>query len=175
MVKPRIQRRLAAIAIADVVGYSRMMGRDECGTLAAINARTSQIVEPVVAALDLQARMAQANTDLPDDRRIVLRIGINLGEVIVQGDDLHGDGVNIAARLESIAPRGGIAISASACDQVRGRINAGIEVRGLHTLKNIAERVHGYWVGGSATGSRSAATARTGRALHRERQRAANG
>ena len=185
MVEPRIQRRLAAIAIADVVGYSRMMGRDESGTLAAINACTRQIVEPVVAehqgrivklmgdgffiefasavnaveaALDLQARMAEANAGLPDDKRIVLRIGINLGEVIVQGDDLFGDGVNIAARLESIAPQGGIAISASACDQVRGRIDAAIEDRGLQALKNIAEPVHVYWVGGSAADSHSAAT-----------------
>ena len=173
MTEKRVQRRLAAIAIADVVGYSRMMGIDEAGTLAAVTARRKQIIEPVVAAndgrivklmgdgffiefasavnaveaaLELQARMAEANAGLPPDRRIVLRIGINLGEVIVEGDDLFGDGVNVAARLESIASEGGIAISGSAYEQVRSRVSAAMEDMGAQTFKNIAEPVRVYRV-----------------------------
>ncbi len=173
----RVHRRLAAIAIADVVGYSRMMGSDEAGTLAAVNERRKQIIEPVVAAhdgrivksmgdgffiefasavnaveaaLDLQARMAEANAVLPAERRVVLRIGINLGEVIVEGDDLFGDGVNVAARLESIASEGGIAISGSAYELVRSRISAAMEDIGVQTLKNIAEPVRVYRVTAAA-------------------------
>ena len=173
MTDVRVQRRLAAIAIADVVGYSRMMGIDESGTLVAVTERRKQIVEPVVAAhegrivkvmgdgffmefasavnaveaaLAMQARMAEANAGLAADRRIVLRIGINLGEVIVEGNDLFGDGVNIAARLESFAPEGGIAISGSAYDQVKNRIGAAAEDLGPQILKNIAQPVHVYLV-----------------------------
>jgi adenylate cyclase len=171
--EPRVQRRLAAIAIADVAGYSRMMGRDEYGTLEVLTHRRKAIVEPVVAAhagrvvkllgdgfflefgsavnaveaaLELQARMADANAGLPDEQQMRLRIGINLGEVIVDGDDLYGDGVNVAARLEAIAPVGGVAISGSACEQVRGRIRARFEDAGLQALKNIAEPVRMYRV-----------------------------
>ncbi len=170
---PRLQRRLAAIAIADVVGYSRMMGRDEAGTLQAVNARRHGIIEPVVAAhagrvvktmgdgfflefgsavdavdaaLELQSSMADANRDLPDDLRIVLRIGINLGEVLVEDGDLFGDGVNIAARLEALAPPGGILLSGSARDQVHQRIATPLEDLGLRELKNIAQPVHVYQV-----------------------------
>jgi class 3 adenylate cyclase len=173
--EPRVQRRLAAIAIADVVGYSRMMGRDERGTLETLTRRRKTIVEPVVAAhegrvvkqlgdgfflefgsavnaveaaLDLQSRMADADAGLPEDRHMRLRIGINLGEVIVDGDDLYGEGVNVAARLEAIAPVGGVAISGSACEQVRGRIHASFEDAGLQALKNIAEPVRMYRVHG---------------------------
>lgn len=172
----RVQRRLAAIAIADVVGYSRLMGSDESGTLAVVNARRKEIIEPVVAdhegrivktmgdgffiefasavnaveaALEIQARMAEANAELSADRRVVLRIGINLGEVIVEGDDLFGDGVNVAARLESIAPEGGIALSGSAFEQVKGRISATLEDLGAQALKNIAEPVRVYRVTGA--------------------------
>src|SRR4249920_3985552 len=157
-----------------------MMGFDESGTLAAVNERRDQIIAPVVAAhdgrivkvmgdgffiefasavnaveaaLELQARMAEANARLPADRRIVLRIGINLGEVIVEGDDLFGDGVNVAARLESIAPEGGIAISGSAYEQVKNRIGAAMEDIGAQTLKNIAEPVRVYRVTATPNGA----------------------
>jgi TolB-like protein/class 3 adenylate cyclase len=169
----RVQRRLAAIAIVDVVGYSRMMGIDESGTLAAVTERRKQIIEPVIAAhdgrvvkmmgdgffiefasavnaveaaLEIQTKMAGANAELSADRRVVLRIGINLGEVIVEGDDLFGDGVNVAARLESIASEGGIAISGSAYEQVKSRISAAMEDIGAQMLKNIAEPVRVYRV-----------------------------
>jgi TolB-like protein len=169
----RVQRRLAAIAIVDVVGYSRMMGIDESGTLAAVTERRKQIIEPVIAAhdgrvvkmmgdgffiefasavnaveaaLEIQTKMAGANAELSADRRVVLRIGINLGEVIVEGDDLFGDGVNVAARLESIASEGGIAISGSAYEQVKGRVSAAMEDIGAQMLKNIAEPVRVYRV-----------------------------
>lgn len=185
MAKP-IQRRLAAIAVADVAGYSRLMGADEAGTLAALNDRRKHVLDPVIrahegrlvkvmgdgvlvefasacnavqAALDLQEKMAAANHGVAEDRRIVLRIGINLGEVIVEGNDLFGDGVNIAARLESIAPVGGIVISGSAYEQVRNRIQAAFEDLGHHSLKNIAEPVHVYRV---ETGGAPAAVAKSG-------------
>ncbi len=185
MAKP-VQRRLAAIAVADVVGYSRLMGSDEVGTLQALSERRKRILTPVItrhggrlvkvmgdgvlvefgsavnavlAALELQEKMEAANVDLADDKRIVLRIGINLGEVIVEGADLFGDGVNIAARLESIAPVGGIAISASAYEQVRNRVDAPITELGLRTLKNIAEPVMVYRVGTQGVAQSPAANA----------------
>src|SRR5499427_932574 len=140
------RRRLAAILAADVVGYSRLMERDEAGTMATLKARRKEVLEPVVArhqgrifkvtgdgvlvefgsavnavqcAIDLQQEMAAANDGQPADRSIILRIAVNLGDVIVEGSDLYGDGVNIAARLEGIADPGGILISGSAYDQVR--------------------------------------------------------
>ena len=148
MVEDRLQRRLAAILAADVVGYSRLMEMDEEGTLSALKARRKEIVSPLVAqhqgrvfkvtgdgimvefasavnavqcAIDLQQAMAAAAADQPEDRRIVLRIGINLGDIVVERGDLYGDGVNIAARLESAADPGGIFISGTAFDQVRNK------------------------------------------------------
>ena len=126
-------------------------------------------VNAVAAALEVQARMAEANADLPADRRIVLRIGINLGEVIVEDNDLFGDGVNIAARLESIAPHGGIIISGSAYDQVRNRIDATIEDLGTQALKNIAEPVRIYRVSAAPptrTASFSTATSTVKNSVH---------
>src|SRR5918995_4103390 len=132
------RRRLAAVLAADVVGYSRLMEQDESATLATLKAQRREVLEPLVArhqgrvfkftgdgvfvefgsavnavqcARDLQHGMASANRDLPEARRMVLRIGVNLGDVMVEGSDLYGDGVNIAARLEGIAESGGIAIS----------------------------------------------------------------
>src|SRR6476661_2956822 len=135
MAEERVQRRLAAILTADVVGYSRLMEQDEAGTLSALKSRRSEVVAPLVAdhngrfvkvmgdgaliefasavdavacAIKMQKRFAEANGNVPDIRRIVLRIGINLGDIIVEGSDLYGDGVNVAARLEALADPGGI-------------------------------------------------------------------
>jgi adenylate cyclase len=132
------QRRLAAIISADVVGYSRLMGRDESGTLARLLEHRKQRFEPVLArhggrlvkltgdgalaefpsavnalsaAIEFQQAMSEANQDQPEDTAIVFRIGLHLGDLIVDGDDLYGDGVNVAARLEAEAPPGGIVIS----------------------------------------------------------------
>src|SRR5215472_10218798 len=170
-----MERRLVAILAADVVGYSRLMGADEEGTLAALKARRRDILQPMVAkhhgrvvkvtgdgvlvefasavsavqcALDLQRAMAAANRDLPNDRHIMLRVGINLGDVMVEGSDLYGDGVNIAARLEGIAKPGGIVISSAAHDHVRNKVKATFDDMGAQTLKNIAEPVHAYRVVG---------------------------
>ena len=130
-------RRLAAIAVADVVGYSRLMEADEAGTLAALKERRSEILKPTVrehggrvvklmgdgvllefasavnavkAALELQTKFTEANQSLPENRHIILRIGINLGDVVGEGSDIYGDGVNIAARLEALAEPGSICI-----------------------------------------------------------------
>src|SRR5262245_30558893 len=133
MAEERIQRRLAAILAADVVGYSRLMEADEAGTLAVLKARRKDVLEPLVAkhqgrvfkvtgdgvlvefasavnavqcAVDLQRDMAAANSDKSDAHQIVLRIGVNLGDIVVEGGDLYGDGVNVAARLEALAEPG---------------------------------------------------------------------
>src|SRR5215467_8416346 len=137
MAEEHTQRRLAAILAADVVGYSRLMERDEATTLTALKSRRKEVLEPLVAqyqgrifkiagdgvlvefasavnavqcAIDLQQGMAAANVEMPEDRHIVLRIGINLGDVMVEGGDLYGDGVNIAARLEALAEPGSVLV-----------------------------------------------------------------
>ena len=173
MAEARAQRRLAAIAIADVVGYSRLVEMDEAGTLAELKERRTSILQPIVsmhggrivkvmgdgalmefasavnavtAAIELQRRMAEANAALPEARRIVLRIGINLGDIVIEGSDLYGDGVNIAARLESLAEPGAIYVSRSVYDQVARKLDSGFDDLGPKTLKNIAEPVHVYRV-----------------------------
>jgi len=146
MVEGRVERRLAAVLAADVAGYSRLMERDEEGTLAALKfvRRTlfdpkisehhgrivkttgdgalvefSSAVEAIRCATEIQRGMAERNTDVPEDRRIELRIGVNIGDVILDEGDIYGDGVNIAARLENIAKPGGICISAKVYDEIR--------------------------------------------------------
>lgn len=173
MADPPVQRRLAAIVVADVVGYSRLMEADEAGTLAALKQRRAAILEPVIkahggrvvklmgdgvlvefasavnavkAALELQGKFAGANDGVAEDSRIVLRIGINLGDVIGEGSDIYGDGVNIAARLEGLAEPGGICVSQNMRLQVRGKAGVTFEDMGEQTLKNIAEPVHVYRV-----------------------------
>src|SRR5215469_6440214 len=167
------RRRLAAILAADVVGYSRMMQADEAGTLAALKSRRTEILQPLVgkhhgrivklmgdgaliefaSAVDaiecsvvLQERMEAANASLPEDRRIVLRIGINLGDVMVEGGDLYGDGVNIAARLEALADPADILVSQTVFEHVRGKVRLGFQDLGEQLLKNLAERVRVYRV-----------------------------
>src|SRR3954469_4324771 len=169
MSEQRIQRRLAAILAADVVGYSRLMERDEASTLASLKARRKDVFEPMVAkhqgrifkeigdallvefgsavnavacAADLQQAMAATNAALPEEQQMVVRIGVNLGDVMIEGDDLYGDGVNIAARLEGLAEPGGVAISDSVHQHVRGRIGVDFVDRGKHEVKNIERPVH---------------------------------
>src|SRR6266478_2644687 len=173
MAEERAQRRLAAILAADVVGYSRLMQRDEAGTLAALKVRRSEVLQPVVSkhrgrivklmgdgvliefasavdavqcAVQLQEAMDTANAGLPEDRRIVLRIGINLGDVMVEGSDLYGDGVNIAARLEALAEPGRVYVSQTVFNHVRGKVSLGFEDFGEQVLKNMAEPVRVYRV-----------------------------
>jgi TolB-like protein/class 3 adenylate cyclase len=165
------RRRLAAVLAADVVGYSRLMEQDESDTLARLKAWRKEVLEPLVAqhqgrifkftgdgalvefgsavnavtcAIDLQHGMAAANANIAEARHMVLRIGVNLGDVMVEADDLYGDGVNIAARLEGIAEPGGIAISGTVFDYVKNKTKAGFEDLGPQTLKNIAEPVRVY-------------------------------
>jgi TolB-like protein/class 3 adenylate cyclase/cytochrome c-type biogenesis protein CcmH/NrfG len=173
MAENPVQRRLAAILAGDVVGYSRLMGQDEAGTLAALKARRKEVLRPLVAkyqgrifkftgdgvlvefpspvnavqcAVDLQHGMAAANDGLSDDRRITLRIGVNLGDVMVEGNDLYGDGVNIAARLEALAEEGGILVSGTAYDHIKTNIKVKFVDLGIQSLKNIAEPVRVYRV-----------------------------
>jgi adenylate cyclase len=165
------QRRLAAILAADVVGYSRLMQADESATLAVLKERRAKILQPTVAnhhgriikvmgdgvlvefasavnavncAVELQEAMDAANGDITDDRRIVLRIGINLGDVMVEGSDLYGDGVNIAARLESLSEPGGLCISASVFEHVSGKLHHSFASLGPQILKNIDRPIQIY-------------------------------
>jgi TolB-like protein/class 3 adenylate cyclase len=170
MVEDRVQRRLAAIFAADVVGYSRLMGVDEESTLRTLQsyreiidrlivrhdgrifatggdsvlAEFASPVEAVRCAMAIQDELAVRNTELVEDRRMHLRIGINIGDVMVEGDNLLGDGVNVAARLESIAEPGGICISGSTFEQVRNKLPIGFEDIGPQKVKNIAEPVPAY-------------------------------
>ena len=172
-----MERRLAAILAADVVGYSRLMERDEAGTLAALKSRRAEILQPVVSrhrgrivklmgdgvlvefasavnavecAVELQAAMETANADVAEGQRIVLRVGINLGDVVVEGSDLYGDGVNIAARLEALAEPGSVYISQTVFSHVRGKVKFGFNDLGEHSLKNMAEPIRVYQVSGRA-------------------------
>ena len=169
----REQRRLAAIVAADVVGYSRLMGRDESGTLARLREHRKQRFEPTLArhggrlvkltgdgalaefpsavdalgaAIEFQQAMAEANRDQPEDTRVVFRIGLHLGDLIVEGDDLYGDGVNVAARLEAEAPAGGIVISRNVHDAVECRLKATFDDLGGLSLKNIERPVEPFGV-----------------------------
>src|SRR4029079_11195656 len=178
MVEERTQRRLAAILAADVVGFSRLMEADESGTMAALKVRRKDVLDPLVAqyqgrifktigdgvliefasavnavqcAAELQQGMAVSNSGKPEDRHIVLRIGVNLGDVLVEGVDLYGDGVNIAARLETIAEPGGILVSSTAHEHVGTKVKVGFKDMGLQALKNIAQPVRAYRVTGTPT------------------------
>ena len=182
MAGERAQRRLAAILAADVVGYSRLTEKDETGTLAALRQRREGIIEPLAAqhqgrivklmgdgalvefasavdavqcAIELQKRMAEANSELPDRPAIILRVGVNLGDVVIDGLDIQGDGVNVAARLEAMADPGGICISGSVFEQVERHISVACDDLGDQTLKNISRPVRVYRVGGGTRAVRS--------------------
>src|SRR5437773_4401178 len=177
-----VERRLTAILAADVVGYSRMMGANEAGTLDALKAvRTDfvdgkitqhqgrvvnltgdgmlvefpSVVNAVECAAEIQRGMRDRNVDLAPDRRIEFRIGVNLGDVIVEGDDIYGDGVNVAVRLESIAEPGGISVSHAVRDQVGNRLDLTFEDKGEQNLKNIEKPIRVYSVSLDGPGARS--------------------
>jgi TolB-like protein len=168
----RVERRLAAVLAADVAGYSRLMGADEVGTARKLREHR-KVTDPLVAkhggrivkttgdgvllefpsvvdaveyAVAVQATMAERNQGVPEDRRMLYRIGINLGDILIEGDDILGDGVNVAARLEGIAEPGGICISSSAYEQVRGKVAVEFADLGEQTLKNIARPIRAYAV-----------------------------
>lgn len=168
-----MERRLTAILAVDVVGYSRLMGEDEVGTLARLKECRSEVVDPTIAefhgriiklmgdgalvefasvvdavqcAAAIQRKMAEREQGLPEARRIRFRIGVNLGDIIVEGDDIYGDGVNIAARLESQAEPGGICISGTAFDHAVHKADVGFENHGEQRLKNITDPVRVYGV-----------------------------
>jgi formylglycine-generating enzyme required for sulfatase activity/class 3 adenylate cyclase len=169
----RPQRKLAAILAADVVGYSRLMGEDEPRTLMALQAHRKELIEPkitehegrivklmgdgllaefpsaveaVQCAFEIQARMGERNTDVPDDRRITYRVGINIGDIIVDGDDIYGDGVNVAARLEGLAEPSGICVARNVFNQVKNKVDLSFEDLGEKKIKNIKEPVRVYRV-----------------------------
>ncbi|MDH3739020.1 MAG: guanylyl cyclase [Alphaproteobacteria bacterium] len=171
MSEPEVQRRLTTILAADVVGYSRLMAADEAGTHARMKTLWTDVIEPKSAehhgrtvklmgdgtlmefasvvdavkfSVDVQHAMAVRSIDVPEDQRIIFRIGINIGDIIVDGDDIFGDGVNVAARLEGIADPGGVYISASVYDQVRDRIDQKFEDLGEREVKNIDRPVRIY-------------------------------
>ena len=173
-------RRLAAILAADVAGYSRLIGADEGGTLAALKAIRAELIDPTIAehrgrlvkttgdgllvefssvvdalrcATQVQAGMAQRNAPTPADKRIHFRIGINMGDVVVEDGDIFGDGVNVAARLEALAEPGGICVSARVQEDAAGKLDLFFEDMGEQALKNIARPVRAYRV---ATGTASA-------------------
>jgi adenylate cyclase len=169
----RVERRLTAILAADVAGYSRLMGADEEETLARLKAHRRELVDPSIGehrgrivkttgdgllvefasvvdavrcAVEIQDEMAKRNADVPPDRRIEFRIGINVGDIILDESDIFGDGVNVAARLEALAEPGGICVSRMARDQVRDRLALSFEDMGEQQVKNIARPVRAYRV-----------------------------
>src|SRR5215467_8709802 len=171
MASDQVKRKLAAILAADIAGYSRLMGADEAGTLARLKEYRRELIEPknkqyrgrvvkttgdgiliefpsvvdaVSSAIEVQRGMRERNADIPPEKRIEFRIGINLGDVIIEGRDLYGDGVNIAARLEGLAEPGGICISQTVLNHARGKIPFDVEDLGEQALKNIAQSVRVY-------------------------------
>jgi adenylate cyclase len=171
MAEQRVERRLAAILAADVAGYSRLMGANEVGTLRALKTLRREVIDPaltahsgrvvkltgdgilveftsavdaVICAVEMQRAMAQRNAAVVQDRRIEYRMGVNIGDVIVDGEDLYGDGVNVAARLEALAEPGGIWISGAVHEHVRDKLPFAFADKGEQTVKNIARPLHVY-------------------------------
>ncbi len=168
-----MERKLAAILAADVVGYSRLMSKDETGTLNRLNALLKELVQPQLAArkgrivklmgdgllaefpsvveavqcaVDIQAGMELRESDLPDEQRVKLRIGVNLGDIIGKGADIYGDGVNVAARLEALAEPGAVCVSGTVRDHVLGKVDVDFADMGEQQVKNISQPIHAYQV-----------------------------
>ena len=186
----RVKRRLAAIMCADVAQYSKLMERDEDGTLDRLKAYRTimsalterhngrivntwgdaviiefvSVMEAVQCAVDIQNELSLRNAELPDLNRMEFRIGINLGDIMVEGEDIYGDGVNVAARLQEIAPKGGIMLSQSVYDQVKTKMALGFDPLGPQHVKNVTEPVETYSVrlgGRNAPEEANAATLET--------------
>ena len=165
------ERRLAAILAADVAGYTRLMNADEDATMAAWWSARKEVIDPCISehggrivkhtgdgflaefgtvlnavqcAVAMQTEQAIRNADVPPDRRMDFRMGINLGDIVVDSEDIYGDGVNIAARIESLAAPGGISISGSVYDQVRKKVDLTFEDMGEQAVKNISDPIHVY-------------------------------
>jgi adenylate cyclase len=173
LARERVERRLAAILAADVAGYSRLIGADEEGTLARLKAHRSELIDPRIAehrgrivkttgdgllvefasvvdalrcATEVQVAMADRNTAVPADSRIEFRVGINVGDIVVEDGDIFGDGVNVAARLEALAEPGGICVSARVQEDAAGKLDLAFEDIGEPELKNIARPVRVFRV-----------------------------
>ncbi len=186
MVAAPLKRKLAAILAADAVGYSRLMGSDEEGTMRLLSAQRAVIdgiiefhegrivntagdsvlaefaspVQAVRCAVEIQDALRTRNDSLPEDQRLQFRIGVNLGDVMVKGGDLLGDGVNVAARLESVADPGGICVSSSVYDQIAGKLDLGFVDIGAKSLKNIDRPVRVYRIDRDGSAQSRSATRR---------------
>ena len=194
MAEQDVTRKLTAILYADVAGYSRLTGADEIGTHRrlgtaldlisdeiegkggsvvhyagdAVLADFASVVAAVECAVSIQRRLAEGDAELPDDKRLRFRIGVNLGEVIVDRDDIYGDGVNVAARLESLAEPGGVCIGGAVHEQVEGRLDLEFEDLGAQEVKNIAKPVRAYRVKLGEAPAKAAVPAGGSAALHQE-------
>src|SRR5512139_3904067 len=172
MTTQEVKRKLIAILSADVKGYSRLMGEDEKGTVRTLNAYKEvitgliqhhhgrvvdapgdnvlaefvSVVDAVECAVEIQKELKTRNAEVPENRRMEFRIGVNIGDVVEDGEQILGDGVNIAARLESLSEAGGICISGTVFDQVKNKLNLGYKYLGEQTVKNILEPVRVYKV-----------------------------
>jgi adenylate cyclase len=184
---PAVTRRLAAILIADVVGYTRLMERDDTGTFSRLRTIRDEVADPAIVshggrivktagdgllaefpsalsalrtAVQVQREMAARNADVPAGSRIEYRIGINLGDVMVDGSDIAGDGINVASRLEALCEPGGICVSGSVREQVHGTVDVGFEDIGEQQVKNITRPIRAFAVRfGGADGATSSAMA----------------
>ena len=184
-----MEHRLAAVLAADMAGYSRLMEADEAGTLARLRTHRIELIDPVITrnqgriikttgdgmlvefqsvadavrcAAEVQIRMRRRNSDVPEDRRIQFRIGINLGDIIFDEDDIYGDGVNVAARIEQLADTGGVCVTQAVYDQVCDRIDVQFEDLGEKSLKNISRPVR-VWRAILDDGAAGVPTGSTGR------------
>lgn len=194
MAEERAERRLTAILAIDVAGYSRLMGADEEGTLARLKAHRRELIDPKISehqgrivkttgdgmlvdfasvvnamrcAVEVQRRMIDRNVGVPRKKRIEFRIGINVGDIIVDGGDIYGDGVNVAARLEAFAEPGGICVSGQVQENTRGKLDIAFKDAGEQRLKNIARPVRVYRVRVDGTGIRTALMERVFAAVNR--------